>query len=84
MIKEIKRMKLYTIIVRNKRENNNIKIIKKLILIFDIQRNYLKLDNSKVIFYLHFWFFFNQKFLRFILKLILNTFFNSIFIYNKF
>ena len=37
MIKEIKRMKLYTIIVRNKRENNNIKIIKKLILIFDIK-----------------------------------------------
>ena len=84
MTKEIKRMKLYTIIVRNKRENNNIKIIKKLILIFDIQRNYLKLDNSKVIFYLHFWFFFNQKFLRFIFKFILNTFFNSIFIYNKF
>ena len=37
MTKEIKRMKLYTIIVRNKRENNNIKIIKKLILIFDIK-----------------------------------------------
>ena len=37
MTKEIKRMKLYAIIVRNKRENNNIKIIKKLILIFDIK-----------------------------------------------
>ena len=37
MTKEIKRMELYTIIVRNKRENNNIKIIKKLILIFDIK-----------------------------------------------
>jgi hypothetical protein len=37
MTKEIKRMKLYTKIVRNKRENNNIKIIKKLILIFDIK-----------------------------------------------
>ena len=34
MTKEIKRMKLYTIIVRNKRENNNIKIIKKLIPFF--------------------------------------------------
>ena len=62
MTKEIKRMKLYAIIVRNKRENNNIKIIKKLILIFDIQRNYLKLDNSKVIFYLHFWFFSTKNF----------------------
>ena len=32
MTKEIKRMKLYTIKVRNKRKRNNIKIIKKLIL----------------------------------------------------
>ena len=36
MTKEIKRMKLYTKIVRNKRENNNIKIIKNLIPFFSI------------------------------------------------